>query len=239
MIKYLTILLYLLMILANYLANALPLNNRTTGQLSELYPNLFVPAGVTFSIWGVIYLLLAGYCYIQFSPGLKDTAQSIAWLFALSCFLNGLWIFAWHYEKMLLSALIMTGLLITLILINLTIKNAPSVFMKLSFGIYLGWICIAMIANMTALLVSVEWNGAGISDEIWTILLIASGTLIVTLSLLKLNNPFIGLAAIWAFSGIIIKRQTDYRTIALTALAGALVITVIMLKTIYMLYFKK
>ncbi len=29
-----------------------------TGELSDRYPNLFVPAGFTFAIWGLIYLLL-------------------------------------------------------------------------------------------------------------------------------------------------------------------------------------
>ncbi|MFA5078888.1 MAG: hypothetical protein WC541_05315, partial [Dehalococcoidia bacterium] len=45
-------------VIVNYLANALPINNKTTGQLSDQYPNLFVPAGLTFAIWGLIYIML-------------------------------------------------------------------------------------------------------------------------------------------------------------------------------------
>jgi translocator protein len=57
---------FAIMIFMNYLANALPLGGRTTGELSTQYPNLFVPAGITFSIWGLIYLLLLGFCVLQF-----------------------------------------------------------------------------------------------------------------------------------------------------------------------------
>jgi len=214
----------------NYLANALPLNNKTTGQLSGLYPNLFVPAGITFSIWGVIYLLLAAYCIIQFNAHSKIIAVRIGWLFALSCVMNGLWIVAWHFEKLSLSLLIMIVLLVSLILINLMIRELPFGIIKLAFGIYLGWICIATIANVTALLVSIQWNGFGIREDVWAITMIAAGTLIVTLTLIKFNNPFIGLSVIWAFTGIIIKRHEDYRMIALVALIGLLIVAVFFIR---------
>jgi hypothetical protein len=38
------------MLVVNGLANGLPINGRTTGELSAMFPNLFVPAGITFSI---------------------------------------------------------------------------------------------------------------------------------------------------------------------------------------------
>ena len=63
MMKYLNIVLFAGMIVMNYLANALPLNNKTTGELSDSFPNLFVPAGITFSIWGIIYLLAGSILY--------------------------------------------------------------------------------------------------------------------------------------------------------------------------------
>jgi len=230
MIRYINLFLFTGMIIMNYLANALPLNNKTTGQLSDLYPNLFVPAGITFSIWGVIYLLLAIYCIIQFNAHSKAIAVSIGWLFALSCVMNGLWIVAWHFEKLSLSLLIMIVLLVSLIFINMMIRELPFGIIKVVFGIYLGWICIATIANVTALLVSIHWDGFGLREDIWAITMIAAGTLIVTLTLIKFNNPFIGLAVIWAFTGIIIKRHEDYRMIALVALIGLLIVAVFFVK---------
>jgi len=230
MIKILSALLFAGMILMNYLANALPLNNKTTGELSDSFPNLFVPAGITFSIWGIIYLLLAVYCIVQFRDSNQEIVSKIGWIFAISCVLNGLWIVAWHYGNLPLSLIIMLGILVSLIYINISIRDIPFGIIKASFGIYLGWICIATIANVTALLVNQEWNGIGISEESWTIIMIAAGALIASLALYRLNNPFIGLAVVWAFTGIILKRQADFRSIAI---AAGIALTLVALVTLY------
>lgn len=211
----------------NYLANALPLNNKTTGELSDSYPNLFVPAGITFSIWGIIYLLLAAYCVVQFTGRDQEIIQKIGWLFAITCVLNSLWIIAWHYIKLPASLLLMTGLLISLIYINITIKELPYGLIKAAFGVYLGWISIATIANVTALLVYYNWNGWGISSQVWTIIMILSGAVISSLTLYRLNNPFIGLAVAWAFIGIILKQQSDYIIIAITSALAIIIVGII------------
>jgi hypothetical protein len=227
MVKYLVVILFIAMIVMNYLANALPLNNHTTGQLSDSYPNLFVPAGIIFSIWGIIYLLLAGFCIVQFTGSNQTVITNIGWLFAVSCILNALWIVCWHYEQLPLSLIVMLCMLVSLIYINILIKDLPFGIIKASFGIYLGWICIATIANVTALLVHYNWKGFGIPEEIWTIIMISAGALIVSLTLFRLNNPFIGLSAIWAFIGIAIKRQDDYRSIFITAIIAFALVSVI------------
>lgn len=227
MIRYLNLLLFAGMIVMNYLANALPLNGKTTGQLSDMYPNLFVPAGITFSIWGVIYMLLLGYCILQFTGSNQVAVSSISILFAGTCILNGLWIVAWHYQKLPLSLLIMLGLLVLLIMINIRISNLNHGLIKAAFGVYLGWICIATIANVTTLLVNYDWNRFGIPDEIWTVIMIGAGTLIVSLSIYNIRNPYMGLAVIWAFAGIIIKRQADYRSIVLTAAAAMTILAAV------------
>ena len=214
------------MVVMNYLANALPINGKTTGELSDAWPNLFVPAGITFSIWGVIYILLLIFCVVQFTTAYQVVISRIGWLFGLTCLFNAFWIVAWHYEKLPLSLLIMAGLLITLILINNGIRTLPAGIPKAAFGVYLGWICIATIANVTAILVSLKWNGFGLPEQTWTILLIAIGTAIVSLSIIRLSNPYIGLAVIWAFTGIIIKRTDDYRLIAMAALVAIAVVAV-------------
>lgn len=217
LMKYINLVLFAGMIIMNYLANSLPLNNRTTGEISDSFPNLFVPAGITFSIWGLIYLLLISYCVLQFTGSNQIAIAGTANLFAVTCILNALWIVAWHYEKLPLSLIIMVCLLVTLIFINVFIKDLHYGLIKASFGIYLGWICIATIANVTALLVYYKWSGFGISEEAWTIIMISAGAIIVSLSIYNLRNPYIGLSVIWAFAGIILKRQDDYKSIVLTA----------------------
>ncbi len=227
MLRFITLLFFGAMVYINYLANSLPINGKTTGQLSDAYPNLFVPSGITFSIWGIIYLLLAAYCVVQFSPASKEIAIKISWLFIISCVFNGLWILAWHYQKLPLSLLIMIGLLVSLIMINLQLKDLQMGILKATFGIYLGWICIATIANVTALLVNTGWGGMGISQQAWTIIMIAIGTLIVSLALMRINNPFIGLSVVWAFTGILIKRSVDYKSIVIAAAIGILVVAMV------------
>jgi hypothetical protein len=229
MVKYINLLLFAGMLVMNYLANALPLNNKTTGELSDSFPNLFVPAGLTFSIWGIIYLLLIAYCVIQFTGTNKEIISDISWPFGISCILNALWIIFWHYGKLPLSLIVMLGLLVTLIWINTLIRELPFGIIKATFGIYLGWICIATIANVTALLVNYNWTGFSIPQETWTILMIIIGTVIIGLTVYNLKNPFIGLAVVWAFIGIAIKRQDDYRSIFISAIIALSLVSLVTL----------
>jgi hypothetical protein len=235
MMRYINILFFAVMIVMNYLANALPLNGKTTGALSDAFPNLFVPAGITFSIWGVIYLLLLVFCVIQFTSPDQAVISRIGWLFAVTCIFNALWIVTWHYGRLPLSVIIMLGLLVSLIWINIIVKDLPFGLIKAAFGIYLGWICIATIANVTALLVNFSWNGFGLSEETWTVIMILAGALIAALTLWRLDNPFIGLSVVWAFAGIMIKRQVDYRTIFIVAAVALAVVAVMLL----LAFFKK
>jgi len=235
MVKFLNLFLFAGMIVMNYLANALPLNNKTTGELSDSFPNLFVPAGITFSIWGIIYLLLLIYSIVQFTGSSQIVISKISWFFGISCLLNALWIVTWHYEKLPLSLIVMIGILISLIYINILIKDLQFGIIKASFGIYLGWICIATIANVTALLVNYNWNGFGLPEQVWSVLMIATGTLIVSVTILRLNNPFIGLSVMWAFAGIIIKRHDDYISIVSSAAVAIVIVAIITI----LLFFRK
>jgi len=229
MVKYINIVLFAGMLVMNYLANALPLNNKTTGELSDSFPNLFVPAGLTFSIWGIIYLLLIAYCILQFTGAGREITSELSWLFGISCILNALWIICWHYGKLPLSLLVMLGLLVTLIRINISISEQNFGIIKATFGVYLGWICIATIANATALLVHYKWSGFNIPQETWTIIMIITGMVLIMLSIYRLKNPFIGLAVVWAFIGIAIKRQDDYRPIFISALVAIALVALVTL----------
>lgn len=220
---------FILMVTVNALANSLPINGQTTGALSATYPNLFVPTGLTFSIWGVIYLMLLIFVVMQFRESNKKKTQQIGWFFAVSCLFNSLWIFAWHYNQLLVSLALMFGLLVALIIITQGMKLQPMSIVKASFGLYLGWICIATIANVTALLVSYSWGGWGLTQQTWTIIMISVGALISIATIIRFNNPAIGLAVVWAFIGIQIKQHADYPAIATTAIVGVVVVGIIVI----------
>ena len=209
---------FIFTITLNTLAVTLPVGGRTTGEISDLYPNLFVPAGYAFSIWSLIYTLLLVFIILQsrnlFSKSKEGPAyvQTIGWWFVLSCLANGCWILAWHYLWTGLSLLLMLGILVSLLFIYLSLRSAPEsvaipFFVKLPFSIYLGWISVATIANVTALLVSLEWNGFGISEISWTVTMLIVGGLLGALFLWLRRDIAYVLVIVWAFWAIAVKRQ--------------------------------
>lgn len=211
-------------LLVNALANRLPLGGYTTGELSALYPNLVVPVGFTFSIWGIIYLLLVGWCVAQFLDHASATGRQVAPLFALSSILNAGWLFAWHYRMPGLSVLVMLALLVVLLRINLQLARSPMRVPGLArsaFGVYLGWIIVATVVNVTAWLVSVGWSGGPIPAGAWAVILLLVGAGLAVFGLVRLRNPFVGAAVVWAFAGIAVNRWDDVPAIAWTAVAMA------------------
>jgi hypothetical protein len=207
---------YLAMIYVNFLANSLPINNRSTGQISDDYPNLFAPAGTAFSIWGLIYLLLGVYIIYQFINKNKKTNDLINKLnpfFIATSLANISWIFAWHYDYIGISVLIMAVFLILLIKIADLLRThkfqtTENLLIKTPFSIYFGWITVATIANITVFLVSINWNGFGIADYIWTSIILLVGALIGILRMNKDKNIAYGLVLVWAYSWILFKHFT-------------------------------
>lgn len=216
-IKILVAFTYVSMVLVNFLANGLPINNRSTGAISDAYPNLFAPAGVTFSIWGLIYLLLAGYVLYQFGIFEKERSQKNEALlkkvnvaFMVSSLANISWIFAWHYDYILLSVAIMAVILGSLITIADTLRtreftSKETLFIVAPFSVYFGWITVATIANITVLLVSIGWNGFGIADFVWTSIILLVGALIGIVRMRRDRNWMYGLVLVWAYLGILLK----------------------------------
>lgn len=204
---------YITMVVINFLANDLPLNNRSTGDISNAYPNLFAPAGPAFSIWGLIYLLLGGYVFYQFvnkDKKTKDLIRKINPLFIATSLANISWIFAWHYDYIGLSVLIMATLLFLLIKIaNILHKeqftSLKKLFIWAPFSVYFGWITVASIANITVFLVSIGWDRFGIANFVWTSIILLVGALIGILRMHKDKNIAYGMVFIWAYSWILFK----------------------------------
>ena len=119
-IKGLVAVSFLVMVSVNALANILPINGIKTGEVSGFYENLFTPAGFTFGIWGLIYLLLAG--YILYQLGLfqtkntlnEDLLNRVGLYFSISSIANTAWIFSWHYHLIVFSMFIMIIILVCL-----------------------------------------------------------------------------------------------------------------------------
>lgn len=204
-------------LVSNALANALPLNGRNTGEISDSFNVLFVPAGYVFSIWGIIYIGLLAYTIYHSLPAQRTNPllRGTGWLAALSSVLNGAWIYLWHYGYYTLTMLVMLGLLATLIAIYLRLDIGKRAFKSIEkwtiaipFSLYLGWITVATIANATAVLSYIGFSG-GISPLAWTILLLVAGVIIAALMAFTRSDIAYLLVLVWAFAGISVRWMAD------------------------------
>ncbi|WP_070000614.1 hypothetical protein [Cellulosilyticum sp. I15G10I2] len=241
------ILAYIMMIVVNLLASLLPLNGVTTQEVAERYPNLFVPAGITFAIWGVIYTLLLLFviytvCKLNQPKEVEKLGLvKIGWLFVGTCFANSAWLFAWHYDYIFISVLVMILLLILLIKIYSSIPSdltrSQYIFLKLPFSVYLGWITVATVANITAFLVSIGWNGFGLPEVFWTVIMMMVALGLALVFIWKYHDPVYALVIAWALLGILINHRTVYEgQYAVVQIAAYFGIGIILANSIYMLW---
>ena len=225
--------LFAAMIAVNILANALPINGLSTGEVSNLYPSLFTPAGITFSIWSVIYLLLCGYLITAWTNRSNTLTRKLLPLFCASCLLNSFWILAWHFLLPGLSVAIMLGLLSVLIVAfkkantekNLSMKL--KIWTKLPFTIYLAWISVATIANIAALLVSLNWKGGFLSEQVWTVIMMSVAAGLAFVITARLRAFWFSAVIMWALLGIFLKmRESDSEFIVYTSLLLIMILAI-------------
>jgi len=219
-----------LVLLFNFLSNALPFNGLTQGDLGELYPVLLTPATYVFSIWGLIYIVLIAFIIYQAMPGSRDNplVKAVGILFALSSLFNILWLFAWHYQRIGWSMIIMLLLLATLIVIYLRIgavTTEKSIYerflVKYPFSLYLGWISAATLVNFNALLYDIGWLGTGGGGIFFTMFMILVAGL-VALAVFYLRQDYIYAAVfVWALVGIGVRHGTDIVILTIVAWLAA------------------
>jgi hypothetical protein len=208
---------FIFMVALNALANILPINGVDTGAVSDSYPNLFAPAGVTFAIWGVIYLLLGVYTIYQLMPkdeDMRELTRKLALPYIVTSLANGAWILAWHYGMIPVSMILMLVILASLIYIGGAIfrRNLTKVQMFLvavPFSVYFGWISVATIANATVLFVDMGWKGFGIPEAIWTATVMAVGALVASIIMITRRDAAYGFVFIWAYGGILLKHTSE------------------------------
>ena len=236
--QIITILVTLLMITVNGLANALPLNGQSTGEISDRFAIYFVPAGYVFSIWGLIYLALIAFTIYQALPAQKEDEllRKIYPAYWIGSLANVAWIFLWHYEFFPLTLIAMLTILATLLYIYRQFSGAQStldrnqkLFIKFPFSIYLGWISVATIANFSQVLFSSGWSGWGISPVAWAVIMIVVATALGLLMQWREGDTPYALVLVWAFIGIAIS-QAPTALVANTAwVASALVVLAVII----------
>ncbi|NHF60609.1 tryptophan-rich sensory protein [Flavobacteriaceae bacterium TP-CH-4] len=232
----LNLLSVVLVIAVNYLSQALRLNNTTIGEISVRYDNLFTPASYAFAIWGLIFLGLLAYAFFQIKRAFLSDRKSgfieqTGYWFVLANVLNAAWVFAFVYEYTGLSVLIMLGILFSLIkiILNTDMERFDAPIEIIAFAwwpicIYSGWIAVATIANISAYLVKVGWDGTPFSESTWTIVMIVIATLLNLAIIQKRNMREFAAVGVWALFAIFFRHKSSFENIAYTALAGSILL---------------
>ncbi len=204
----------LVTLVINGLANALPINGLTTGQISDSFHVYFVPAGYVFSIWGLIYLGLIAFAIFQALPSQRENPRlrATGWWIALGGLANSAWIFLWQYEHFPLTLVAMLILLATLIITYLMlgigrtkVSTVETWTVRVPFSIYLGWITVATVANVTDVLNYLKWDGFGLAPEIWMGIMLAAVLVISVLMNFTRRDVAYTLVILWALAGIALK----------------------------------
>ena len=215
-------------IIINSLSNTSVLGANTVGEVSDAYPTFFTPAGYVFAIWGIIYALLLVFSIYQALPKQQNAPflEKISFYYLLCSVANIIWIVLWVNNYILFSTILMFLLLVSLISIyrrldsigtQMSLRENLAVF--LPFSVYLGWITVASIGNVAVTLVSLNWNGWGLSEVSWTILMIGVAIAVTLIMILRKRDIGFSLVLIWALLGILVK-QSEVQNIVLTAGSG-------------------
>ena len=218
----------ILALTVNILASTLPLNGQNTGEISDRFQVFFVPAGYVFTIWFFIFVGWIVFAIYQFLPEQKKSPRlrKLGYLFAVSGIVNAAWLFTWHYNFFGLSVIVMLTLLGLLIAsyLRLDVNRSSATgaewwSVDLPFSIYLGWITVATIANITSWLYSIDWNGFGIAAPVWAVIMIVVASIVGLLITLARKDAAYLFVLVWSFIGIAVK-QTDTALVANTAWIG-------------------
>lgn len=222
------------------------INGVSTGALSNMFDTLVTPAGFAFSIWTIIYILLGVYVVFQALPSQKgkNFQSQIGPLFALSSIFNVFWIILWQSKLITLSLFPMFLLLLSLIAIYLrldvgrsNVSGKEKLAVHLPFSVYLGWITIAAVTNVSAALVSIHWNGFGVSPIDWATIVLGMVLTITLIAVIQRKDVGFGLVVIWALVGIATKRNENSMTVS-TAILGIAVTTAALAAVILVARFK-
>lgn len=242
MIKWINAIAFSAMIALNGIANYAKLGGNSTGGVSDAYANIFTPAPWTFAIWGMIYALLLIYIFAPFIKPDGYTARlsdTLGLWFAISCILNMVWLLTWHYNHITASWITMLALLGTLVImfVKFTYPGSNSLLQAekgLTWGsagltIYLAWICIATVANTMVLLVSLGADGYGMLIKALSVIVLIAVAFIIAMTTVMSENWLFGLAAVWAYVGVLQKQISTTENGALNTMSIAAIIGILII----------
>lgn len=199
----------------NFLTSQFPPQGVTVAQLATTVfaPVYFLPATYAFAIWGVIYLGLIALGVYQFQANQREepTLRRSGYWLVLASLAQCVWIYLFTLRLISGSVVAMVGILICLGIMyrRLEIGSPASRAMRWlvhrPISVYLGWITVATVVNVSVALYNLNWDGAGMAPEVWTVLLMGVSALLgmgVTLQRQDLAYP---LVIVWALVALVVR----------------------------------
>jgi hypothetical protein len=231
-------------LIVNSLVNILPLNGVTTGQVSDSYPNLFTPPGYVFSIWSVIYALAIIFMIYQARPSQRNEPYlaQIGFLYLIGAVANVSWLFVFQYSYGVPQLLVVTLIPMIVLLLSLLaiyqrlgigkrqVSRNRKLAVDLSISVYIGWISLAIIANIASVLNVVIPGIPMPTQALWTALVVVVALIITVLMVWTCRDFAFGLVVIWASIGIALNRIVIPLVFAASA-ATAVAIAILILLT--------
>ena len=227
------------------------INGLSQKQISDMYITLITPSPATFSIWSVIYSLLIISMIVMIvkrdDSYYKSAIDEITVLFRISCILNIIWIVAFSFVQIELSTLFILAFVITLSLICLKLRKiqvGKRFLLPLTFGLYTGWLFIATVVNIAAALVKLKWDGFGIANETWAIIMLVIAVILVFIVLKRIRNAAFPLPIAWAYLGVyqFLKAPQGFKgefgLLQITSLVGMVVLIGIAAIQLYQNHFQ-
>lgn len=193
------------------------------------------PGGPAFAIWSVIYLGLLVCAVWQALPAQRTNprVRSIGWLMAASMVGNAAWILVVQAGWLTVSVVVIVGLLMVLVVILERLLDSPpasrweAVVVDGTFGLYLGWVTIATIANITAALSAADVGDLGLGGTGWSVvLLVAAATIGVAFAVHTRGWFSVNLALGWGLAWVAVARwqgPLENSTVAACAAVAAVI----------------
>jgi len=222
-------------------AGGVPIQDAAGGALGAT-ATLIAPDVPAFSIWGPIYLGLMAYAVWQALPAQASASRhrALGYPVAASLVLNAAWILSIQFDLLWASVPIIALLLLVLVrafVIYLALKPTgrfDAFITDGTLGLYLGWVCVATAANVTAALVSAGFTGWGFPAELWATAVIAVAAMIgVVLAWRGRGRIAPALSLGWGLAWLAVGRLTGGLVSVPVGVAAIIAVVVVLGATIF------
>jgi len=229
-LRWLSLILVILNIFFNYLTDQLGMPGRPVSEVTYQYNSLFTPAGYAFSIWGLIYLSFLLYAIHALRPSQRNDAFYDRMLapFMLANILTMVWQYVFRLDKVGGSMIVILLTLATAFVLFNRAKAAINTgkysnWHTVPFSLFLGWLCVATIANTSVWLKSTGWTGGTLGEPGWTAIMIAIALMTGCLISVTLRDYIIPLVVSWAAIAIWVASRNTSNIVSNAALAAGII----------------